>query len=366
MGAHRQTVVRTETPDGDEVWLAVSYQAVRQVTSDPAFSRAQTYGSPVSWLNAAVSPDNMLSLDGGEHKRVRIALSKAMDLATTERLRESFRKIIHRQLDLLAETSRPVDFVAAFAGPVAAFTVADLLGAPDPDPDRLLYWSGVLMSIDAVVKEETDRAERDLLRYAARAVATRRRHPDDRVISNLIRDDTLTRDDVFQLTYTTLGGGLDNLTTMLGYCMLELHAVPDRQRVLSDPDVLATAVEEILRFRPVGWSLFPRVALHDVKVDGVVVPRGATVIPVFRSGNHDGRQFDRPGDLDLSRKAGQHLSFGRGRHYCAGAPMSKIVLQEAAVAVFQRLPSIRPVDGFVVEPRVGRVADGFARLPVTW
>jgi cytochrome P450 len=147
-------------------------------------------------------------------------------------------------------------------------------------------------------------------------------------------------------------GGLTTTSQLLGSLLHQLFTVPGLEdRLRSDPDALATAIEESLRLAP-PVMFVPRGCLRDTEVDGATLHEGERVVLGTACANRDEQVFDHGDDFDVDRpNAGDHLTFGFGPHFCPGAPMARAVARIAVTAFLDRFPAgtVRLADGFTFE-----------------
>ena len=133
-----------------------------------------------------------------------------------------------------------------------------------------------------------------------------------------------------------------------------------------NPDLVPQAVEELLRFIPLGsGGGFPRLATEDIEVGGVTVREGEAVFVYTPSGNRDASVFDDPETLDVTRADNPHMAFGHGVHHCLGAPLARMEMRTAFPALFRRFPALRAVDDDV-RFRSFHVVYGLTELQVAW
>lgn len=139
------------------------------------------------------------------------------------------------------------------------------------------------------------------------------------------------------------------------------------RKLLNDPALIKSAVEELLRFNGPLETATERYAREDIVVAGTTIPRGELVLAVLASANRDDRQFNDPDRLDLAREPNRHLAFGYGVHYCLGAPLARLEGQIAISTLLRRIPDLRlakPVDA--LRWRRGLVLRGLESLPVAF
>jgi cytochrome P450 len=206
--------------------------------------------------------------------------------------------------------------------------------------------------------------------YFTDLVAQRRAHPEDDLISALVAarddEDRLSEDELVRFGITLLVAGHETTANSLANSVVTLFEHPDAlKRLQDDPKTLPNAIEELLRFIPLGSGAgFPRIATEDVQVGDVLVKEGDAVLVVLSSANHDESVYPRGDELDLDREVGQHLQFGHGIHFCLGSQLARMELQVALGTLLRRMPGLRLAEP--VEFRKGSLVRGPVKLVVAW
>ena len=251
--------------------------------------------------------------------------------------------------------------------------IAELLGVPAEDHAEFHRWSNKLVSVSST---------RDMLRavpaalafvrYLRKLIERRRADPRDDLITALTRaeeaGDRLSEDELLAMAFLLLVAGHETTVNLISGGTLALLERPEQADALrNDPSLAKPAVEELLRYTsPVDMATerYPR---EDVEIEGTTIPRGELVLAVLGSANRDGRHFEDPDALDLTRDPNRHLAFGRGGvHHCLGAPLARMEGQIAISAFLARFPEAR----LAVAPgslrwRRGVFLRGLERLPLT-
>jgi cytochrome P450 len=187
-------------------------------------------------------------------------------------------------------------------------------------------------------------------RYVEDHVAARDAERGDDFTSDILgyRDENpeaVTTDDVVNIVYSMALAGHDSTTNAMGNALRHLLSHPDQwQRLVADPSLIANAVEESLRYDgPVLGHR--RTAAVDTQIGGVPIPAGAKLVLLFASAAHDAEHFSAPDDLDVGRSnAGEHLAFGKGVHFCLGAPLARLELRIVLELLTERCPHIELVE----------------------
>ncbi|GLZ33219.1 cytochrome P450 [Lentzea sp. NBRC 105346] len=349
-----------------EVHLALGYHAVKQVLTDNRFSREEACkpGGPV-YIPSASNPLVLTSLDPPRHNRVRKLLAATFSPRMVEQLEPRIQTMVDGLLDPLEP---PTDLVANFAKPLPIMVICELLGAPYEDRRRMEEWSHTLVA-HSLPLEQIRTAEREIQAYLAELVETKRRQPDERLISELVRanNDDITPDELVANLQVLLTAGHETTINQLGNFTVSLLDHPDQLRLLmDDPSLWGRAIEELFRFNRLTSGILPRVATEDVVLDGVPIPKGAAVMPIIAAANRDPAAYPDPNRLDILREGpAPHTALGHGPHFCLGAHLTKLELRVALSTLFRRFPQLRiTTDELDYDPTSpGR---RLTSLPVTW
>jgi cytochrome P450 len=352
-------------------WTLVRYADVVANLSDPRFSANRT-------KQAAPDPaeydfaKSMLVSDPPDHTRLRALVSKAFTPRMVEQLRPRIIVIVGELLERMARREGPVDLIADLAYPLPVVVIAELLGVPAEDRVRFQEWSAVMAaSLDPLVSAELANQvtiARDWLHaYLRGIIAERRQAPRSDLISALVaveeRGDVLSEPELVVMCTLLLIAGHETTVNLIGNGMLALLRHPDQlQRLREDPSQIALAVEELLRFdSPV--QMTGRIALEPVEIGGHTVQPGEWVLPLLGAANHDPAQFTDPERLDLSRNPNPHVAFGRGIHFCLGAPLARLEGQLAIAALIRRFVNLQLAGEPVRRDQI--TLRGLQTLPVT-
>ncbi|MEO6082135.1 MAG: cytochrome P450 [Umezawaea sp.] len=361
-------------PFGGEGWLATGYQEVKTVLADPRFSRAATVGKDMARTSPVVETDgSILALDPPDHGRLRKLVAKAFTTRRVELLRDRAQEIVDASLDAVEAQGPPADLVSALNMPLPITIICDLLGVPDDERVGFQGWTDVLLGYGAFTAEEIDAALDSLTGYIAAMVAERRRTPSDDMLGLLVEardgEDRLSEGELINFGVTLLVAGHETTANMLGNVVYTLFDQPDLLKSLrEEPELLPAAVEELVRFIPLGSVVaLPRMALEDVDLGGVTIRAGESVMVSMMAANRDPSVFPAANEIDFHREVNPHIAFGHGVHHCLGAPLARMELQVAIGTLFRRFPTLDlavPVED--VEFKRGRLIRGPLALPVTW
>ncbi|MER7169509.1 cytochrome P450 [Micromonospora sp. NPDC000207] len=369
-----EPLVRVRLPYGEPFWLATRYADVRTVLGDPRFSRAAAAGRDEPRNTERLPASGMLGMDPPDHTRLRRLIAKAFTARRVERLREGTRAVADELVDGMLAAGPPADLVAHLATPLPIRVICDLLGVPVTDQDRFHTWAEAIVSTTSLSAEQTQTYIQNLFDYMAGLIARRRQEPTDDLLTAMVqaRDadaDRLTEEEVVQLAAGLLAAGHETTVTQIpNFVYVLLTEEGGWKRLRAEPELIPGAVEELLRFIPLGaTAAFPRYALEDVELSGVLVRAGEPVIASIVSANRDERVFTDPDTLDLSRVVNPHVGFGHGAHHCVGAQLARMELQVMLETLVRRTPDLRlAVPESELTWKTGLLVRGLTALPVAW
>ncbi|RKR91951.1 cytochrome P450 [Micromonospora pisi] len=364
-------ISRYTFPGGKPGWLVTGYDLVRSVLADPRFSSRKEFmlHPTIDYGDIEIPPappGEFLLMDEPQHSRYRKPLMGKFTVRRMRLLTERVEQITADHLDAMEKTGPPTDLVTAFARPIPAIMICELLGVPYRDRGSFQE------QVDSFMNGET--SDEDLIaaytatqNYLAELVAAKRANPTDDVLSELT-DSDLTDEELQGIALILLAAGLDTTANMLALGTFALLRNPEQLAALrADPALADRAVEELLRYLSVAKT-FMRTALEDVEVGGETVKAGSRVILSYNTANRDPERFADPHVLDLRRQDGGHLAFGHGIHQCLGQQLARVEMRVAFPALVNRFPTLRlavPPEGVALRPETADIY-GVKSLPVTW
>ncbi|HKD93752.1 MAG TPA: cytochrome P450 [Gaiellaceae bacterium] len=372
----RQPGIDGETP----IWWVTRYEDAEAVLlDDERFVRDP---------RLALSPDqlpelpevfrfidsNMLNRDGDTHLRLRRLVSKAFTPRMIEQLRPRIQEIADALIDEVVATGE-MELVSQFAFPLPITVIAELLGVPAADRESFREWSGAMVS-PALSADEMERADALLgafVQYLLALFAERRQEPGEDLVSALVAvedgGDTLSEEELCSMVALLIVAGHETTVSLIGNAMLALLTHPEQRAAIGgDPSLLPRAVEELIRYDGPVERTLNRWAAADVEIGGQTIRRGETVIVVLGAADHDPARFEAPDTLDLAaERDSRHLGFGRGRHFCLGAPLARLEAEIALGTLLRRLPGLRlAVSPDELRWRPVPLFRSLAALPVAW
>ncbi|HEY0636815.1 MAG TPA: cytochrome P450 [Pseudonocardiaceae bacterium] len=364
-----------EVPELDTTgWFVTRYEDVRALLGDRRFIRPDVNDwprTPDDW--PPVEPDmaTIMELEGERHDTLRRLVSDAFGTGAVRARAGRTREIADELLDELVATGRPGDLVAGYADPLPVRVMCELTGVPPEAAPRFEALARhLLFSVDLDDDDEdiTAVVRDEVLGW----MDLRRREPGDDVLSDLVRRldaGELTEHDVLCFGRAMIIAGFLPSQMFLANAILALLTHPGELAALrADPDLMAGAVEELLRWVPVFNGNIFLIATEDVPLGDRVIREGELVMPVVAAANRDGTVFPEADRLDVRRSPNPHLAFGRGVHNCLGAQLTRVTFAVALRALLDRLPGLAlAVDPDEVPwPDPRRKFRSPVALPVTW
>ena len=369
-------IARVPTPFGPAAWLLTRQADVRRMLGDAdAFANGWTpddLAGDVRRDPRQLSGDrsgNLLSLDPPDHTRLRRMVAGEFTVRRMRRLEPRIVEIVDDHLDALARSGPPADLVAQYALPIPSLVICELLGVPPGDQAE--FQERTNAQLDTGLAEDRRAAlAAEALAYMQGLVARARRAPGEDLVGMLVREhsDDLTNDELVGIANLLLVAGHETTANMLGLGTLALLRHPDQlARVRDDEEAVAPAVEELMRWLSIVSSGSPRLARHDVEIDGVTIRRGDLVVFNLPAANRDPAVVDDPERFDITRDGPPHVAFGHGVHHCLGAPLARMEMRIAYPALLRRFPALHlAVPDDEVAWATTHAIHGLERLPVAW
>ena len=369
-------------PNGATIWYITRYADVVNVLKDdehfcknPANARgidAQQHHKQPSAMQRLIN-ENMLFSDPPHHTRLRALVNQAFTPRRIAKLDERIQVICNQLIDA-AVLHKQMDVIAAYALPLPVMVICELLGIPAADQAEVSDWSQAIIAPGS--KNLTYRQRKHNLRaftdYLQTMFAARRIQPEDDLVTALVQaeeaDDRLNEAELSSMVALLLVTGHETTVNLIGNGVLAFLQNPDQLAIVRDnPDLWATAVEELLRFDGPVETSTTRWVRKNIQIEGHILKRGDIVRVVLSSANRDESQFSCPTKFDIQREDNKHLAFGLGIHYCLGAPLARLEGRIALPALFNRFPNLQ-----LAEPasrlnwRSGVLFRGLKQLPVSF
>jgi len=353
--------------------LVTAYKNTKVFSSDKKKEFAPKYGASLLYEHHTTS---LVFNDPPAHTRVRRLIMGALSPRAIAGMEPDLIALVDRLLDAVAAKGR-FDLIDDFASAIPIEVIGNLLDVPQDERGPLRDWSlAILGALEPVVSPEAfargNKAVQDFLAYLEGLVARRRArpgNPERDVLTRLIQGENNGEEDGERLTEKELlhncifllNAGHETTTNLIGNGLVALLGHPlEKQRLIGDPTLIKTAVEEMLRYESSN-QLGNRMTVEPFELGGIAMPSGTPVTLCIGAANRDPAQFADPERLDVGRTPNRHLAFGTGAHQCAGMALARL---EGAIAISRFLARL-PNYALGGEPvRGGRVRfRGFLSVP---
>lgn len=330
-------------------WWLTRYEDVNAVLSNSTRFLKQPPGEHQAAVRPPLPPDlkkldelpeSILFLDPPDHTRLRSLITKAFTPRVVENLRPRITEIVRESIEhVRSNSSGRFDLVAEIAFPVPAIVIAEMLGVPIVDREKFKAWSArIIRGLDGtqppLVLLDAAKANLALADYFSNLIDERRNKKSNDLLSALITSEEegqkLSVGEIISTCGLLLVAGHETTTNLIANGIRALLLHPEQLKLLRErPELMPTAIEELLRFEPPVQRTV-RFASSDVKVGNRTIARGSGVVTLLAAANRDPAIFSDPEKLDITRKENPHVGFGKGIHYCLGAPLARL---EAPIAI---------------------------------
>ncbi|NMO22668.1 cytochrome P450 [Pyxidicoccus fallax] len=324
---------------------------IEALTKSPHFSsrRARELLGGMGLVGEDAASKDMLAAWSGmvffqdppRHTLLRQMVMKGFTPAALERFRPQVAALVERALEK-GRREGEMDVLSDFAEPIAINAIAELFALPEADRPRFMRWakdllkpSGVAVNTDDI-RASVRRTSNDMVGYLRNLVAERRAAPGDDFVSQFIAaedgDPRLAGEAVIQ-SFQMIGAGFVTSTNQITNTVLALMKHPEQlSQLRADPGLIRGAIEESLRHEPAVLSI-NRLCVEDTELGGTRIPKGVFVHAMTASANRDPAVFPDPDRFDIARWPNRQVTFGVGAHYCPGASLVRIEVEEALRAL---------------------------------
>ncbi|MFF5213259.1 cytochrome P450 [Streptosporangium sp. NPDC000396] len=364
------------------MWNVYGYPEMQEVLGDPATFSSDT----MRVIPEGMMPAEDFSLEGfitqidpPEHGKLRKLVSSAFTRKVVADLEPRIAAITHELLDAARERER-FELVSDLAYPLPVIVIAELLGVPSSDRALFKQWADALFQRDAKVSlnqsaeernaalEATMKPWREMSAYLAGHAAERRRQPRADLLTRLVAAEVdgerLPDEQVVNFAIVLLLAGHITTTMLLGNTVLCLDAFPAQQdRVRADRASIPAVIEESLRLLT-PFAALGRATMREVELGGVTIPADQMVMCWLAAANRDPRQFPGAEVFDPDRDPSPHLAFGRGIHFCLGAPLARLEGRVALNILLDRFDPLRTDPDDPVQFIPAPTLTGVRRLPL--
>lgn len=352
------------------LWQVFRYADVQRVITDhQAFSSEAIPGfSEETFLS-----ETLVAKDPPDHRKLRNLVNLAFTPRAVNQLSERITWITQELLDAVRSQGQ-MDVVSDMAFPLPAKAIATLLGVPDEDWDIFRRWAlGPESNSTSHTHEETRDSflamERQMYDYFTDLLAARRRSPCEDLLSTLsvaeIDGVRLTESELVKFCLLLLAAGQETTKNLIAnaiYCFTEYPDIC--AQLIQEPDLIPSAIEEVLRYLPPVWFIFRRTK-SEVELDGQRIPANAIVKAWNASANYDTTVFADPERFDIRREPNRHLTFGHGIHFCVGAPLARLEARIVLPMMLAQLKQLQRVPAVPITVHFGLVYI-IQSLPITF
>jgi cholest-4-en-3-one 26-monooxygenase len=367
-------VFRHKDPQGPDFWAVTKYQDVLTVSRDPktfsSMRRTALFREP--------KPDElkdmqllMLNMDPPRHTKLRALVNKGFTPRMVAQLESHIRDITGKIIDTVAPNGR-CDFVTDIAAELPLQVIAEMMGVPLEDRHTLFDWSNRLIGFEdpeySTSEEDARNVSLEVYMYANQLAQQRKQNPGDDLVSVLLNAEvdgeklTEMEFDLFFLLLMVAGN--ETTRNLISGGMLALIEHPEqRARLLQDPSLMPTAVDELLRWvSPV--MHFRRTATTETEIRGQKIREGDKVMIYYISANRDEEVFPDADRFDIGRTPNDHLAFGIGEHFCLGTNLARLEIRVMFEELMRRVPDMQ-LSGPVARLRSNFI-NGIKHMPVVF
>jgi cytochrome P450 len=246
--------------------------------------------------------------------------------------------------------------------------ICDLLGVPESDERQFVRPTELLLSQGAT-PDQVKAAFSDFSDYVRGVIEQKRSEPGDDLLCDLLRAEVLSDDEIAGVALELFVTGHETSAGLIAMSTLALLEVPSRWELLRrEPELIDSAIEELLRYLSVVDIGFTRTAVEDVTIGGVEIAAGESVAISLLAANHDPARFDESASIELRRPDNRHLAFGHGIHKCLGQHLARLELRLALAGLTQHFPTLRLAVPAAEVPLESTDAGVYrvTSLPVAW
>lgn len=361
--------------DKNQLWIASKYDDVAYISKNPKIFCSRFGVTPDADLQIG-----MVTMDDPRHTQLRSLVSRGFTPRMVSQVVPRIREVTAACLDAVAERGE-CDFVRDLAVPVPMLVIADMIGIRQHDRDKFWNWSDTMIRAagqqnNLEILEKASGAFLEYVTYLQDVFEERRRHPQDDLISVLLAaqdeghlaadENDLSADELLQFLTLLMVAGNETTRNAMSGGMLAFCEFPDQwARLVANPDLVPSAVEEILRWvTPVVG--FRRTATCDTELRGQRIREGDKVLMIYQSANRDEDVFEEPNQFRIDRQPNDHLAFGIGTHFCLGANLARLELRIFLEELIRRLPDMRMAPGGRAQRNASVLVRSIAHMPMVF
>jgi len=334
-------------------WAVTKHKDVKEVSVRGDLFSSQENGVIPRFHNDIAREDIdmqrvvLLNMDAPQHTRLRKIIARGFTPRAIGRLRDQLNDKAQGIVQAAAAAGTG-DFVEQVACELPLQAIAELLGVPQEDRDKLFRWSNEMTGNDDPDYADVDPKMSSIavLTYAMEMAAKKAEHPGDDIVTTLINADIdgekLSDDEFGFFVMMLIVAGNETSRNSITQGMMAFADNPD-QWELYKKERPESAADEIVRWAtPV--TCFQRTALQDCELSGVKIEKGQRVVMFYRSANFDEEVFENPSTFNIMRNPNPHVGFGgTGEHYCIGANLAKLTINLIFNAIADHMPDLTPI-----------------------
>jgi cytochrome P450 len=356
-----------------DFWALSRFRDVLDASLDhEGFSSAR--GTVLEMMDEPLANPPMIFMDPPRHTAFRKLLSRTFTPRRISGLESRIRSLCAGYLDPLVG-AREFDYLAAFGARLPVMVISSLLGVPEEDQDQLRIWSDQTLHREpgeTGPSQASRAATQDIFAYWMSQIETKRSHPVDDVLSDLVTAEIqlssetprpLSDAELLSFCLLISSAGNETVARFLGWAITLLESHPEeRDRLVENPRLIPNAVEEILRFEAPS-PIQARWVTRDVEIHGTIIPKDSKIALLTASANRDEREFPDADRFDVTRRVSQHMSLGLGVHFCLGASLARLEARVALDETLRRFPKWQ-VDRDGLEMVHTSTVRGYAHVPI--
>ncbi|MFN8040492.1 MAG: cytochrome P450 [Acidimicrobiales bacterium] len=356
-------------------WAVTKYEDVRAISRDTATFSSEAMGTFIADPTPeglAVMRMTLLNMDPPRHNRYRRLVNRGFTPRMIRMLENAIDDRAKAIVDAVIDKGE-IDLVAEVSAEMPAQVICDMIGVPAEDRKQIVEWTNTMVGFDDPYWRNTpevgELAAAQIYAYCDALADQRRDDPQDDILSVLVHAEVdgerLSREELDMFFVILAVAGNETTRNLITHSVQALIEHPDqKQRLLDDPSLWDSAVEEFLRW---GTSIhnFRRTATVDTEVRGRQIKAGDKVVVYYMSANYDEDVFDDPYTLDVGRTPNEHLTFGGGgEHFCLGANLARVEIKAMVRELITRIPDLEIV-GEPIRMRSDFI-NGINRMDVRW
>jgi cytochrome P450 len=351
-------------------WMLFDYASVKRAMDDHV-----TFSSRVTHPGGR-APEWLVFLDPPRHTRLRAIVSPAFTPRAITALVPRIEAISTELLDALRQRDE-IELVADYAERLPVRVIAEMTGIPAKDHAMFADWSRAIVKLSYAITggeswahagREYVAVKGDIVRYLAELIAARRTSPTEDLLSALVSGEVdgerLSDEEIVGFFQLLLSAATETTTNLIANAMLCFMSHPEQlARLQASPEVIGTAIEEVVRFRSPGQIMF-RQTTRELTLHGRTIPADRFVLLMIGSANRDPAHFPDADRFDVTRSPNPHIAFGHGIHACLGAALARAEARVALPQLLSRLQRFEPATSEPWAPREALHVHGPAALPL--